>query len=115
MTQLSIAQDLEAAARPVIRSAFLVLEAAKPWSRETHHLFPSKARHRVVAWLKLGYILARSGRFAAAEEMALLDAWKAYVIPRLACRRSAQETALAKPLLARNRSGETAPAKPLRA
>ena len=56
VTPLSIAQDLEAAARPVIHRAFLhgfdeilapgihnallVLEAAKPWSRKTHHALP---------------------------------------------------------------------------
>ena len=62
VTPLSIAQDLEAAARPVIHRAFLhgfdeilapgihnallILEAAKPWSRKTHTLFPAPARAR---------------------------------------------------------------------
>ena len=70
VTPLSIAQDLEAAARPVIHradlhgfdeilaprihNALLVLEAAKPWSRKTHTLFPAAARERAADLMRVG-------------------------------------------------------------
>ena len=69
-TPRSIAQDLEAASRAVIRRAFLhgfaellapgihnallVLEAAKPWSRKTHTLFPAPARERAADLMRVG-------------------------------------------------------------
>ena len=76
VTPLSIAQDLEAAARPVIRSAFLVLEAAKPWSRKTHHLFPAPARARAVELWPLGFRLSQQYGFPYE------DVWMAIVMPR---------------------------------
>ena len=75
-TPLSFAQDLEAAARPVIHSAFLVLEAAKPWSRETHHLFPAEARARAEELWPTGFRLSQQYGFPYE------DVWMTIVIPR---------------------------------
>ena len=80
VTPLSIAQDLAAAARPVIHSAFLVLEAAKPWSRETHHLFPAPARARAVELWPLGFRLSQQYGFPYE------DVWMTFVMPHAVTR-----------------------------
>ena len=80
VTPLSIAQDLAAAARPVIHSAFLVLEAAKPWSRETHHLFPAAARARAVELWPLGFRLSQQYQFPYE------DVWMTFVMPHAVTR-----------------------------
>ena len=80
VTPLSIAQDLAAAARPVINSAFLVLEAAKPWSRKTHHLFPAPSRARAVELWPLGFRLSQ--QFGFPYE----DVWMTFVMPHAVTR-----------------------------
>ena len=80
-TPLSIAQDLAAAARPVIHSAFLVLEAAKPWSRETHHLFPAAARARAEELWPTGFRLSR--QLPEEEQHTMYEhVWMTIVMPR---------------------------------
>ena len=61
--------------------AFLVLEAAKPWSRQTHKLFPPHARARAVELMLVGELLSREDRFAAYGPQAVVDAWTALVMP----------------------------------
>ena len=63
-------------------AAFLVLEAAKPWSRQTHKLFPAPARARAVELMLIGELLSRQERFAAYGPRALVDAWMASVVPQ---------------------------------
>ena len=54
-TPLSLAQALAAAGGAAEgTAAFLVLEAAKPWSRKTHKYFPEPARARAVELLRVG-------------------------------------------------------------
>lgn len=82
-TPVMIAQAMwdagDAGARPG-SPADLVLRAARPWSRETHHLFPAPARARAVQMLLIGHRLSRSARF---EHMAvgLFDVWMDCVMP----------------------------------
>lgn len=59
--------------------ARLVVEAAAPWSRRNHALFPQPARARAVSLLLLGHALAREGRFAG-EASAVLDVWQEHVM-----------------------------------
>ena len=56
---------------------FLVLEAAKPWSRKTHKYFPGPARARAVALWPWGFRFSR--RFPR-EEQAMYDVWMTIVM-----------------------------------
>ena len=79
-TPLSLAQALAAAGGAKEgTAAFLVLEAAKPWSFQTHKLFPEKARARAVALMLVGELLSRKERFAAYGPQAVADAWMTFV------------------------------------
>ena len=72
-TPLSLAQALAAAGGAAEgTAAFLVLEAAKPWSRKTHKLFPAAARARAVELWPWGFRISR--QFAGAEQ-AVFDVW----------------------------------------
>ena len=82
MTPLSIAQDLAAAARPVIHSAFLVLEAAKPWSRKTHKYFPEPARARAVELLRVGQWFKR----LPSDFPIPFEVWEVCVMPHMVTR-----------------------------
>ena len=62
-------------------AAFLVLEAAKPWSRKTHKLFPAPARARAVELMLIGELLSREERYAAYGPQAVVDVWMTFVIP----------------------------------
>ena len=62
-------------------AAFLVLAAAKPWSRQTHKLFPAPARARAVELMLVGELLSREERFAAYGPQAVVDAWMTFVVP----------------------------------
>ena len=54
-TPLSLAQALAAVGGAAEgTAAFLVLEAAKPWSRKTHKYFPEPARARAAELLRVG-------------------------------------------------------------
>ena len=97
-TPLSLARDLEAAARPVIRRAFLhgfaellaprihnallVLEAAKPWSRKTHHLFPAAARARARELMRVAQLIKRKSKYDAS----LADVFEACMMPHMVTR-----------------------------
>ena len=58
-------------------AAFLVLEAAKPWSRKTHKYFPEPARARAVELWPWAFRFSR--RFAR-EEQAMFDVWMTIVM-----------------------------------
>ena len=77
-TPLSLAQDLAAAGRAAEgTAAFLVLEAAKPWSRKTHKYFPDPARARAVELWRWGF---RFSRQFPREEQAMFDVWMTGVL-----------------------------------
>ena len=78
-TPLSLARALAAAGGAVEgTAAFLVLEAAKPWSRKTHKYFPAPARARAVELWPWGFRFSR--RFPR-EEQAMFDVWMTIVMP----------------------------------
>ena len=58
-------------------AAFLVLEAAKPWSRKTHKYFPAAARARAVELWPWGF---RFSRQFPREEQAMYDVWMTGVL-----------------------------------
>ena len=68
-----------------VTAASLVLDAARPWSRRTHELFPAAARARAVELLLLGHCLSRESFFVGAE-VSLLDAWMESVLPQAVLR-----------------------------
>ena len=83
-TPLSLARALGEAGSAAAASqtpSELVLRAAELWSPEGHNLFPAAARARAVEMLRLGVLLSWLPRFRGVEG-ALLDAWRAGVIPR---------------------------------
>ena len=78
-TPLSLAREImlaagDAATRDDGSAAALVLQAARPWSRETHALFPAAARARAAELLITGHRLSREPRFAPGA-VALFDVW----------------------------------------
>ena len=89
-TPVSIAREMVAtgdAAEDDGSAAALVLQAARPWSRDTHHLFPVADRARAVELLIWGHRLAREQWFDARfPAMALLDVWVGSVIPHAVSR-----------------------------
>ena len=55
--------------------SLLVVQAAKPWSVSTHHLFPDAARSHARSLIYIGYSMAaRHGRH-------ITDIWRHYVVP----------------------------------
>lgn len=98
VTPLKLARALEVAARPVIQRAFLhgfdeilaprihsallVLEAAKPWCRQTHHLFPAAARARAAELMRVAQAIKRKSKY----ETSLAEAFEACMIPRMVTR-----------------------------
>ena len=80
-TPLSLARELRQAGEAGEgTAAWLVLQAAGPWSPGTHTLFPAAARLKAEAFMLLGHNLSRDPRFAG-EEGSLLDAWIEVVLP----------------------------------
>ena len=84
-TPLSLAREImlaagDAATRDDGSAAALVLQAARPWSRDTHALFPAAARARATELLIAGHRLSREPRFAPGA-MALFDVWVGCVMP----------------------------------
>ena len=63
-------------------AANLVLRAAKPWSPQTHALFPEASRELAVQMLLIGHQLSRKPRFET-ETGGLIDVWMAVVMPHL--------------------------------
>ena len=78
----SLAQALAAAGSAAEgTAAFLVLEAAKPWSRKTHHLFPPKARARAVELMRWGFRFSRLPHFAQlGKEQEMYELWMTSVL-----------------------------------
>ena len=70
-------------------AAALVLQAARPWSRGTHALFPAEARAWAAELLVVGHRLSREPRFAEVAG-ALLDVWVGCVMPLAVLRGSKQ-------------------------
>jgi len=70
--------------------SFLILEAAKPWSRKTHDLFPAPARARAVELMLIGELLSRESRFEAYGPQAVVDAWMTFVVPQAVSRNHVQ-------------------------
>ena len=82
-TPVSLAQELKTAQEaPDGSPADLVLQAARPWSRQTHALFPARARERAWALVLIGQRLSRN-------EQALMDVWLDVVMPQVVMRDSA--------------------------
>ena len=81
---LSLARDLLADAddaTPGAAAARLVLRAARPWSPADHGLFPAPARARAAELVRVGFLLSREPRFAEAGPQAVMDVWRACVMP----------------------------------
>ena len=92
-TPLSLAQIILAAGEITTddgSAASLVLQAARPWSRELHALFPAMARARAVELLITGHRLFREPRFAEGA-VALLDVWVGCVMPHAVQREEGEE------------------------
>jgi hypothetical protein len=91
-TPVSLAEQLRAeGSAPTGSAADLVLRAAKPWSPQTHHLFPSEARARAVELTLLGAQLSREARFEKEDDpnggVAVWDVWMGFVVPHAVTRR----------------------------
>ena len=94
-TPLSLAQAAEAAGGAAEgTTAHLILEAAKPWSRKTHKLFPEPARARAVQLMLIGERLSREERFVAYGPQAVVDAWMHLVVPKAVSRNHVQVVGL---------------------
>ena len=86
-TPLSLARALQQAGEAgEDTAAGLVLNAAKPWSQQTHALFPAAARARAVELMLLGHRLSREsvqwGPSFVGAEVSLFDAWMVGVLPQ---------------------------------
>ena len=64
-----------------------MLNAAKPWSKLTHSLFPLAVRKLAAALLRVGWDLSQQERFRF-EEMAIFEVWREHVMPHAATRNS---------------------------
>jgi len=64
-------------------AADLVLQAARPWSPDTHALFPAAARALAALLLITGHLLSRGQLVAEGPggPGALLDVWVGWVMP----------------------------------
>ena len=76
---LHLARELEPAPGGSVPQ--LIIQASKPWSPQTHDLFPAGARAQAVMLLRNGYLLfMKESRFGATGR-SLYDCWVAHVIP----------------------------------
>ena len=94
-TPLSIARALAAAGRATEgTAAFLVLEAAKPWCRQTHRLFPAPARTRAAELMRVAQLIKRGKagykidgvRVDFAHPVSVADVFEAFVMPHMVTR-----------------------------
>merc|ERR1712232_1421194 len=78
-TPLSLAKQLleNGDAHDICSASAAVVQATKPWSAASHHLFPVVARQRAVELLRLGILLSR--QVENSESMAY--AWYTHVLP----------------------------------
>ena len=82
-TPLELAQALtEAGGAAEGTAAFLVLEAAKPWSRKTHKYFPDPARARAVELLRVGQWFKR----LPSDFPIPFEVWEVFVMPHMVTR-----------------------------
>ena len=80
---LSLARALEAAGGAKEgTAAFLVLEAAKPWSRKTHKYFPEPARARAAELLRVGQWFKR----LPSDFPIQFEVWEVFVMPHMVTR-----------------------------
>ena len=63
-------------------AAFLVLEAAKPWSRKTHKYFPEPARARAAELLRVGQWFKR----LPSDFPIPFELWEVFVMPHMVTR-----------------------------
>ncbi|EOD41778.1 hypothetical protein EMIHUDRAFT_194293 [Emiliania huxleyi CCMP1516] len=82
-TPLEVAQQLSAKHA----SAALVIQAASPWSPQTHHLWSKVARKHAVGVLLIGHLFAESA-FALRDVQAIKDLWPIFVMPHAMSRAS---------------------------
>jgi len=82
-TPLSLAREMMLLAATGSAAADLVLQAARPWSPDTHALFPAAARALAAALLITGHLLSRGQLVAEGPggPGALLDVWVGWVMP----------------------------------
>ena len=91
-TPLSLAKAMREQGSAVDGSAAqLVIDAAQPWSVQTHSLFPSKARALAVELLWVGHLLSRQVRLEG-PVAALLDVWMEMVVPSAVVRSQSSGT-----------------------
>ena len=82
-TPLSLAKAMAAEGRAAEgTAAFLVLEAAKPWSRKTHKYFPEPARARAVELLRVGQWFKR----LPSDFPIQFEVWEVFVMPHMVTR-----------------------------
>ena len=82
-TPLSLSQAAAAAGGAAEgTAAFLVLEAAKPWSRKTHKYFPAPARERAVELLRVGQWFKR----LPSDFPIPFEVWEVFVMPHMVTR-----------------------------
>ena len=82
-TPLSLARELAAAGGAAEgTAAFLVLEAAKPWSRQTHKYFPDPARARAAELLRVGQWFKR----LPSDFPIPFEVWETFVMPHMVTR-----------------------------
>ena len=72
---------LDVARKSQGKSSELILRATM-WSTCSHELFPAEDRQYATAMLQLGYRLAWT-HCHEAQSAALVDLWRAYVLPQL--------------------------------
>ena len=77
ITPLFLAMEMDAkGSAPAGSSAWLILQAANPWSLETHNLFPEATRSRAKELGRMGSLIARSELLRkSGQETAILDVW----------------------------------------
>lgn len=62
-------------------TAELVVDAAAPWSIETHDLFPLESRTHAVDLFRAGLLLSSSLEATVGQERAFVDVWVEHVLP----------------------------------
>ena len=64
-------------------AAGLVVDAAQPWSPQTHELWPARGRARAEALVRLGWRLSSTDRSPGPfgnEAQSIMDAWRGLVM-----------------------------------
>ena len=64
-------------------AAGLVVDAAQPWSPQTHELWPARGRAQAEALVRLGWRLSNTDRSPGPfgnEAQSIMDAWRGLVM-----------------------------------